>query len=385
MSAPDPFGADRRQDRPAGTGDSGPAAAGPPAGGARSRRAARWLRWALLAATVGLIVRYFVRNREQLRLLGEIEPADVVLLVVLSALYLAAQAERYRLVLAQCGGRALGVRDWFELFILGRFLNTVLPQAGNLYRGSRLKRDHGISYTRYLSGFFSLAWLDTCLNLLLAALVLALFAPRLRLAGLPAPAAVAALALAAVLGPVALDRLAGLAPAPGRTLTWLRAKVREMLRVTLDSLREPGYLAQVTLLGLVTFALAWLVLERSFASLGVELGAAEVVVFLVLLKLASHVNLTPGNLGVLELGFGLVGQQMALGLGAGVLAVAVVRVVGGVALAALAVPMGGLRLARQLRRAGGPGGDGLPEPDLPGERLPGEPPPLPPDPPEDRL
>jgi len=76
----------------------------------------------------------------------------------------------------------------------------------------------------------------------------------------------------------------------------------------------------------------------------------------VLLQLATYVAVTPGNLGLQELAFGV----LAVGLGSaavdGVVVSALVRVTGVVAIVAFALPLGGVQALRAGREASDAGG-----------------------------
>ena len=310
----------------------------------------RVARWALLVGCLAFLVVFFARNREDLGLLPEVNAASIAILILLSLAYLVLQAWRYQLVLEQCGGQPLGFRSWFPLFILGRFLNTVVPQTGNLYRAYELKRAHGLSYTRYVGAFFAFAWLDTCLNLALAAILIAVTDRTHRLLGLPTAALVGALLLVAVAGPVLLHRILRSLPPCGRLSGWLLAKLEEALRVAVGGIGDGSYMLRVVVSGMLAFAVAALILFVCFQALGVELGLPAIVLFYVLLRLSSHLSLTPANLGVQEIGFGLLGEALAHAMGEGILAAALIRLAGLLALVMLALPMGGLRTLREAQR-----------------------------------
>ena len=318
----------------------------------------RNLQWLLLILSTGFMVHFFSTNREEVRLLLNIRPGEAVTLILLHLVYFVLHGYRYRIVLVKCSGRALGFYPWFRLFILGRFLNTMVPQLGNLYRAVRLKEDHQVTYTRYVSSFFSFAWMDTCFNLLAGAIVIGLVNPGLRVGSLPATHLL--LWLAGLFGgiPIVLEVFFRNLTIRARFLSWLHAKLAEVLRVSVGNLRHGGYMAKVFLMGLVVFAEMGVVLYVGFHSLGIRVGVGEVIFFYVLLKLATYVNLTPGNIGALEIGFGVLGEQMGIGMGEGMLVSAVLRVVRYIALFGLALPMGGLDVFRQRKSYRGHQGGG---------------------------
>lgn len=80
-------------------------------------------------------------------------------------LYLMCHVYQFYLVLRKCRNAHVPFLGWFETSILGTFLSTLAPQAGDLYRPVSLKATCGLAYTRYLAVYFLFAWLDTCLGL----------------------------------------------------------------------------------------------------------------------------------------------------------------------------------------------------------------------------
>lgn len=308
------------------------------------------LQWATVAGCTVFIVRFFYRNSEELRSLVNIRPAQIVVMILSYSVYFVSHAYRYKIVLEKCSGCTIGFSQWFRISMLGRFLNTVIPQMGNLYRAVRLKEEYHVSYTRYVSSFFSFAWLDTSSNLLVGLAVIGLLSPGLRIGPLPATHLVLGLAGGVVLLPIILEVVFRSITVRGRFLTWLHAKLAEVLRVSVQNLHDGGYMARVFLVGLLVLAQACVIFYVCFHSIGIRVGAAEVVLFYVLLKLSMNVSLTPSNIGVQEIAFGILGEQTQIGMGQGMLVSAVMRVVGGVALCCFALPMGGLSVLRGRER-----------------------------------
>jgi hypothetical protein len=75
---------------------------------------------------------------------------------------------------------------------------------------------------------------------------------------------------------------------------------------------------------------------------------STVVLFFVLSQLSTYVQITPGNLGVFELGFGALGSQLGIGLVGGLLVAALIRVTGYIALLIAGLALGGIKAARGL-------------------------------------
>jgi len=317
------------------------------------RRSAPWLRRALpwlafvasLAATAVLVV---VRG-EDLAVLEALDPAATLLLVALQAVYLVVQSGRFHVVLVKLADVRVGFGAWLQLFVIGRFLNLFLPQAGNVYRAVELRHRFGVGYTRFAAAFVNAPWVAMVLNFVLGAAVVAFAQPEARVAGGSLAGWLALAAVGTAVAPLLASLLLPLVPRRFRLLAWLHGRLSEMVAVTLGSLRDVGYLLRVIAWTLAAFVQATAMLWVGFVALGSDVGLAEAVAFYVLLQLATYLPLTPGNLGVQELAFGV----LAVGLGSaavdGVVVSALVRVTGVIALVALALPLGGVQALRASR------------------------------------
>lgn len=318
---------------------------------ATRRRAGRALRWVLLGACAWFLVRFFARHGAEIVRRIELRPGPLVLLVAVQIAYLIVQGGRYRLVLERCAGRGIGAAPFLRLYVLGRFLNQVVPQAGNVYRALALKSGFGVSYTSYVASLVSFAWLGTLFNLLASATALAVVAPRLRVAGLPAAALVVGLALVVAAGPPAAARALGAVGARSGRLGWLRDKAAEALDLAVSGLRDARFLARLGGGSVLVFAAAVAAVAASAHALGLRAGLGDIVLYQVAMQLSYVATLTPANLGVTEIGIGLLAREMGLGMGEGILLAALLRVTATLALLALALPLGGLRRVSEARRA----------------------------------
>lgn len=320
---------------------------------------ARWLPWLLVLVALAATALLASRGADELALLRRLDPLAALALVALQVAYLVVQSGRFHVVLVRLAEHHVGFWPWLRLFVIGRFLNLFVPQAGNVYRAVELKRRFDVGYTRFVAAFVNAPWIAMVLNFALGALVLVALEPAARVAGVPLWLALAAAAVAASLGPWLVALVLPLLPRRFRAAAWARTQLDDMLGVTLASLRDARYLARVLAWTLAAFVQAVAMLWLTFVALGAPVGLAEAVAFYVLLQLATYVALTPGNLGVQELAF----AALASGLGAaavdGVLVSALTRVTGVVALVLLALPLGGLealRASRASARAEAPAG-----------------------------
>ncbi len=310
----------------------------------------RWAqaaRWGLMAVCLSYLAWFFMRNRDTLEVAFSLRPGLLAGILLLQLVYYGLQGWRFRIVMEKCSGVRLPMWPWLRLFILGRFLNIMLSQAGNVYRSVRLKRDFGVSYTRYIGGFASMLWLDTCMNLLVAVAVILLFEPGFRIGTVRAWSAIAVLAVMVIVAPLAAERLLRGLHFRRARLDWVHGRLSEVLRITVANLHDPVYLLKIFGLGLLVFARTVWLFDLYFRAFGVEVPLPALAVFYTLFKLSFFVMLTPGNLGVQEIAWGFLSEQMGLGMARGVLMSAFIRVVGLVVIGVLGLACGGWDLLRR--------------------------------------
>lgn len=291
------------------------------------KRIGRIARWLLALACLGYIVHFFWTNQDQLKLLGRFDLASVVLLFGLYLVALPIEAWRYRVVLDHCSDATIGFRSWYEVFVVGRLLNQVAPQAGNVYRGVTMKRRFGLAYTEYISSFASYLWLDSVLNLLLALVIVLLFARDLVVGGLRVwPVLSGVVALVLVAPPMACLVLSRVT-VRHRRLKWMYEKLHRVIRDVAESIRRPRYLATVTLPGVALFGIACAAVYVVFNAIEQPVSLPLAALFAAIMKLAILLVITPGNLGVREVAYGVLADQAGVGMGAGIIVSVSVRVI----------------------------------------------------------
>jgi len=316
-------------------------------------RARRVLPWLALALAIGAAVVLVAARGEDVRTLAALRPSFVIALLAMQVLYLIVQSARFHVVLVRFAEHPVGFWPWTRMFVIGRFLNLFVPQAGNVYRAVELRRRFDVTVQSFLVAFVNAPWLAMILNFLFGAAFVGLLAPTATVAGWPLWILLLGATLATSLAPLVALSVLPLFPERWRWTAWLRARLGEMVRVTLRSVREPRYLARVSWWTLLAFVQASAMLWIGFVALGIPVGVAEAIAFYVLLQLATYVQLTPGNLGLQELAFAALSAGFGATVADGILVSTIVRITGVISLVVAALPLGGLealRLARADRR-----------------------------------
>jgi hypothetical protein len=251
-----------------------------------------------------------------------------------------------RIILEKCSGSKLPFFGWFKIFILSSFLNTVFPQTGNVYRGIQLKHDYNVSYTRYISSYASLAWMDLWINLIIATAVILLLKPDLYIGPVIAWKVLLAAIIVVIAVPILIEILCRKIKFNNARLSWIHSKLSEVLTVSVSNIIDIVFLVKIILINIVILACITGLLHSCFLILSIRLNIPTVVMFYVLLKIGNYVNITPGNLGVQELAYGFFGTQMGVGMAESVLVSGFMRLIGTAVLILLAVFFGGIDLLR---------------------------------------
>ena len=309
----------------------------------------RWLPWILLIAGVAATVWLVVSRGEDLQAIADLDPWLVAALVVFQVVYLVVQSGRFFVVLERFAESPVGFWPWTRLFVIGRFLNLFVPQAGNVYRAVELRRRFDVRIQSFLVAFVNAPWLAMILNFAFGALFVGLLASDVRVAGWPLWLLLVAATLATSLAPLLALAILPLFPRRIQAAAWMRERLGEMVGVTFESLREPMYLLHVTAWTLAAFVQASALLWLGFVALGVPVGVAEAIAFYVLLQLATYVQVTPGNLGLQEFAFAALSAGFGASAADGVLVSTIVRVTGVIALLITSLPVGGLEALRATR------------------------------------
>jgi len=304
----------------------------------------------LAVVALGLACKVLVERKEELHCLEEFRLSQAAALCGLLAVYLLVRAYRFLVIARALGNVAIDFWGWFKVFVVGNFANELVGQVGNVYRATMLKRRYHLPYTAYVNAYVFFAWIDSLLNLALALLLILLLKPTLAIGGANAATTVGVMMATILAGPIAVERiLRAIQPSEG-VLTELHEKLHGMLTTMVQQGRDVGLMGKVVALGVVVFAIGVLVFWISFAGIGVRVGLAELALFLALYKLSTLIVITPGNLGVREIAYGLLGIGVGVSMAQGVLVSAIVRVAHYIILFPLSFLFGGGELLGKGRR-----------------------------------
>lgn len=306
----------------------------------------RRLRLLAMLLTLGVLAWVISSNRDALRSLAAVPVTTLLVLAILQVGVLVATSWRHLVALRASGPGTIGAWRWYRIFVLGRFFNLVAPQVGNVYRAVVLKRDVGVSYTSFAAALFLFLWASTVLNLFAGAAILAVSETGLDLAGVPASLflLVAGFALIALV-PAALAVTSRLG---GSRMKWFRSRLAAALDIAHNAVRSPSFSLHFTLTWLVGLAISAVVYLVSFEAVGIGISLASAVAMYALVQISTIVVITPGNLGIQELGLAAIAALFGHDFAGAALAAVLFRTVGLTVLALQAVPFGAMHTIRRV-------------------------------------
>lgn len=289
-----------------------------------------WLGWAIAVAGLALLLLVVLTADVPGESLS-FTPGLVAGLLAAQTAVLIPESLRMQVVLQRAAGMRFGMLFMLRVFVLSRILNLVVPQSGTVFRIAEINSRYGARITETTGGMVAFVWISTVANLAAAAVIE--FVAGDDAAG-PWPA-LAAVAVTAAIAPFVVVLLVGRLSS-GRPIV---DRLGRLARSVIAVVRDGRVIARFAVLWMATVGLVVAVYASGFAIAGDVPPIALMIVLYTLVQASSFVVLTPGNLGIQELGF--VGIAVLFGVDAGVAAAAalVIRVSGMAVTALAAVPL----------------------------------------------
>lgn len=260
---------------------------------------------------------------------------SIALIVALQLLYNLAMSCRHYLMLRALGLRGATFGAWFRIFVMGRTMNSLMGQSGNVYRALALKKGYGFGYSKTIAAYSATAWMSIMLNAFLIAAITAVFQPGFEIGGVNVPVAAGAAFVVTLALPFLARRFGRLVSATlGKRWDWVSRVVHRADGAVAVASR-PGLVLTINAVGVFSFAVNALMIYIAFRGMGIDLAFPALLVFVGILRLSSLVIITPGNLGVRELAYGFLSSAVGVGLAEGLLVSGILRLAGYLVLALL--------------------------------------------------
>jgi uncharacterized membrane protein YbhN (UPF0104 family) len=319
------------------------------------RPLARWvktLRWLLALVLVVLAVRLLASDPAPVRMLAQIRVSTGAAMILLIVFNQWLTAWRFQIAMKQCAGADVTRAQWFRLIAVGQFLSLVVPQLGHVYRAWALERQHGVEYADYATGAFIFFWFELLTGLGLACAVVTVQDTGFMLGSLPVLVPLSSGFVLLLTAPALAIAIVRRIPLGGGWPSRLIQRVASSFAKARAALADSGFILQYVALNVGVAAVHAAILWLAFDTVGGPFSFGRLMLFQVLLKLTSFVQVTPGNIGLTELAYGVLAEAASGAAQRGIAASLLIRGVGLPVTVALGVALGGLAfLHRQGREA----------------------------------
>lgn len=300
----------------------------------------------LIILCMAYIIWFLWTRQEDIKLSFQIDYLRLSSIALFCILNLLVSAFRFKLVLELNSGRPLPYAKWLRFFIVGRFLNQFFPQLGNAYKSIMLKASFNISYTQYISSFVSFNWMDTIFNFLITAAVLIVVEPDFQLFNINGALFILSFLLLIITVPIAVRIVLQTMRIKRPQIAWLILKLTEVFKTSLSNLTNMRYLICFIILGLISFIITACLFHFIFSGIGISAELPQLVFFYTLHKISSLINITPSNLGVRELAYGILSAEAGYGMVYGIMVSAILRVSNFIMLTIIGLYLGGASIVK---------------------------------------
>lgn len=260
------------------------------------RSVSRLVGWVIALAGLGVLVWIVAKS--------DLDYADVNVTaatagVLLSAQggYLVTESLRMQVILERAADGVFGVVHMFRVFVLSRMLNLAIPQSGNVYRIAEIKTRYNAAITESTGGVLTFAWLSVSLSLIAATALTTLgVGSSDDTVQWPLLLGLTIVVIAIPIGVMALSRYLGHSGA-------FIGRLRRLALSPIPVLRDRATLLRFTALWAASVAIIVAMYSATFAMVGPVPPIGALIALYALIQATSFVVITPGNIGIQDLGF----------------------------------------------------------------------------------
>ncbi len=304
----------------------------------------RWVSWLIAVVGLGILVAVIARSGFPAGA-AHVTVVSVAILVVSQLAYLVTESLRLQSILQHAAGMAFDVATMFRIFVMARILNLVVPQSGNVYRIAALKDEYDAPVVETAGGLAAFVWISVSASLALSTILLVVAGSRNGEEPPVAPLLLAGMAALAVAAPSVMLALA----TRMRSENTILVKVRRAAVAALDAARHPRTLARFLGWWLLSLIVIVIMYSTAFSMVGPVPSVATLIALYALVQATSFIVITPGNIGIQDLGFAAI--AVAFGSDPPVAAAAALLIrISGIAVIAL-VGIGAAWAPRRTRNA----------------------------------
>ena len=289
-----------------------------------------WASWAIAALGIAILAWIVVTTDAPIDTIN-FSIGTVAILIVAQGAYLVTESLRMQTVIEQAAEMRFERWHMLRLFVKARILNLVIPQSGNLYRIAGIKDRYDAAVSETVGGMAGFVWLSVSASLGLSTLLFALGLGDAATAQTPPWVALLVLTVLAIVAPwIVLGLVSRIQREHGFVSKLVRA-ADAALAVT----KSPRTLATFGAYWLLTIVVVVVMYSTAFSMVGPVPSVATLVAIYALVQATSFVVVTPGNIGIQDLGFAAVAVLFGSDAGVAAAAALIIRA-SGIAVTAMA-------------------------------------------------
>jgi len=298
--------------------------------------------------TVGLVFWIVFLNRDDLVRLFHFQLWNIIAIIFVYILQFVTSAMALWFIISRLSSRSVPIINWIKIMFVSRMANNMVPRSGGVYKALVLKNDYEMSYTKFVHIYAFFSWLIILLNLGLVALLIFLFMPTLEMGNYPALLIITGAFFATLSGPLVVKRILDLFNPKDNFISGISEKIHGIFITILRHCRDINFMSKLVGALLVKFGLNVLLFKLIFTGMNIEIGYAQMALFIAVQQVSALTFITPGNIGIRELLYGVLGGTIGIGLTEGVIASAVLRAVDYLVTFPLGIAFGGSKFFGSL-------------------------------------
>jgi uncharacterized membrane protein YbhN (UPF0104 family) len=284
-------------------------------------------RYVVIFLLVASIFIYFSNNIDSLKYFKNITALNFICLTV-SIFFMYIFASINLFILLKARQPELSWLKWIRYYLVKRFLNMHVPQAGNIYEAVVLRDKFDINLIDYGASFSAVNWIAISFNLGLITIFSGVDYFMNDVTTGTLFVVVLTIFLSMLIMPFFLELFF-------RRMTFFKKSsvlckliesLHKMLKIMKQDLFSVRIMLSLMFWSSMLFVSTVISLYYAFQSIGVDANFWQLIPFVLLSLLMSMISIIPGNIGVGEYAFGFLGAAYNMDLSAGIILSIVFRV-----------------------------------------------------------
>lgn len=287
----------------------------------------RYLQYFFIIAAFAMIGNYFLGHREEWALFRSVPVAAMFYAGgFFFAINILASC-KILLILRDLKLRGVTFFQWFQIFVVSRFISFHFSQGGNIYRIIKLKKSCDFAYTKSISMTIFFIWMEVVINFFITGCCVHV----LRLKSAPqyqsVPTFFFAVIVLLLVTPYMFRFLLDRVSIRHQGIMWLKDRISDLIQMLIGQIHNGRLFLIYTILTLLIFVFLNIAVYICFDAVQIRLSVVEVLLFTVVLFMSRLINLTPGNIGLTELICGFFSPYLGITVGSGIIVSGVIRIV----------------------------------------------------------